>query len=457
MLIRGSNRRVRFIAPLIVLIFIVFRFRDGWLSLSFQGGDFSLPSITTQKDGSGAIEENVQHSISDSVEETHHELFSVSTADEKYFLIDFDNQRALNPNIIPHPVLKDTWIIVAQQQRSSVKKTVWSAELVCNAVFKNGVLGCENPPMILPIAATSDSPSKCQGKLKNFALNIGPHDARVFYGPRTPYVMYGSNSVFTCFGEWMLDFRLLVDWGYELFKVNQFRKATELQRPDSYGLIEKNWFVFWDKYGQIYAHYDTAPKRVFAKLEYDGSVGPDLAPLAAANDEICMAMFMPEVAPEAAPELESIHQATNSLLITLCKRSDSSCLATDLNTFIITIFQHKSFYKFHSVYEPYVMVFKQTAPFEIYGISKKPIWIHGRGKQGTGEKPRSLTVEESKSWNHTEMFYLTSLSWKTQGQKYHGYIDDVLFICFGIEDSQSAGIDVLAGDLLMDLGLCSTL
>jgi hypothetical protein len=466
MLIRGLKRLVAFVSPLVILIFIFLRFYDERLTSTwpFHGGQWterffpvwdtnhqhSKPlqdslSTTTSNEDSGTIETDLA--------ETHREVLSVSTADKRYFLIDFGEQGATNPSIIPHPLLNDTWIIVAQQQKNPViKNSVWFAELVCNAAFKDdgATLGCINPPVILPIAATSGD--KCVGDLAYFALNIGPHDARVFYGPKTPYTIYGSNSVYTCFGQWMLDFRMLVDWGFEVFAEKEFRKATELQRPAPYGPVEKNWFVFWDKHEEIYAHYDIAPRRVFAKLEYDGSVGQDLAPLAAADDEKCMAQYMPKV----APENESIHQATNSLSITLCKRSESSCEANDSNTFILTIVQHKSFYSFHSVYEPYVVLFQRTAPFKIYGISSKPIWIHGRGKAGEGPKPDFLSVEESRPWDQTEMFYITSLSWKTHGQKYHGYSDDVLFIAFGIEDSKAAGIDVLAGDLLVDLGLCPT-
>ena len=498
MSIRVLKRLVPFLVPLLILIFIVLRFyNERLITWPFQGGNRTVNafwvdtksqhpkpwqdslSVATSNDDSGAIENATaeiisnspgrtapasaqtlqptgqiqgvpEHSIYDDVDEVHREVFSVSTTDKKYFLIEFGDQEAMNPNIIPHPVLNDTWIIVAQQQKSSVKTSVWFAELVCNAVFKNGRLGCVNPPMILPIAATSGN--NCEGDLAYFEFNVGPHDARVFYGPGMPYAIYGSNSAYTCFGQWMLDFRMLVDWGFETFVEEEFRMATELRRPAPYGLVEKNWFVFWDKHEQIYAHYDIAPRRVFAKLEYDGSVGQDLAPLAAASDKVCMAKYMPKV----AVELESIHQATNSLSITLCKRLDSSCEANDSNTLILTIFQHKSFYSFHSVYEPYVMVFRQTAPFEIYGISQRPIWIHGRGKPGEGKKPEFLDGEESESWNQTEMFYITSLSWKAQGQKYHGYSDDVLFIAFGIEDSKTAGIDIVADDLLMDLGLCST-
>ncbi|KAK3939330.1 acyltransferase family-domain-containing protein [Diplogelasinospora grovesii] len=314
-----------------------------------------------------------------------------------------------------------------QQQTSNM--------LGCDARFVDGVLQCIGAPKNLPIAATLGD--KCEGDLAFMGWNVGPHDARVFYGPKKPYTLFGSNGGFTCFGMWLQDFRVLVDWGYEMFTQDDFRVATELQRPPPYGFVEKNWFVFWDKDKQMYAHYDVAPKRVFARLGADGSMaGQDLAPFAAATDEKCMGRYLPKL----APELESIHQATNSLSITLCRRADKSCQENDGNTFIFTIFQHKTYYDFHSEYEPYVMMFRQRAPFEIYGISRKPIWIHGR-QRSEGRR--------------TDMFYVVSMSWKTRGQKYHGYLDDVLFLSFGIEDKESGGIDVLASDLLMGLGLCS--
>ena len=253
---------------------------------------------------------------------------------------------------------------------------------------------------------------------------------------------------------------MLMDWGFELYAENEFRKATEIQRPGKYGRVEKNFFVFWDKKGAMYAHYDVAPKRVFAKLDFDGSVGRDLAPKAAINDDRCLAKYLPKVVkPLSTQDAESIHQATNSLKITLCKRSDSSCRESDANTFIFTIYHHKGFYSFHSIYEAYVMAFRQTAPFEIYGMSKKPIWINGRNKMRPDPQQEGdmvIAEGEPKSWIETEMLYITSLSWKTQGQKYHGYIDDILFITFGVEDSRTAGIDIVAGDLFVDLGLCST-
>ncbi|KAF7592538.1 hypothetical protein BBP40_012762 [Aspergillus hancockii] len=388
---------------------------------------------------------------------THIVLQSVSTPDKKLFKIDFGGRQAINPSIIPRPDQPNTWIITAQLHKLAKDRenSIWFAELVCDAVFRDGgrTLGCTESPLILPIAATVGDSNNCLGELSFFTLNVGPHDARVFYGPDAPYTIYGSNSRFTCFGQWIQDFRPLVDWKAttDILSDHGFRQATELQRPLPYGAVEKNFFLFWDAAGQAYVHYDVAPSRVFARLQLDGSVGADLSLLAASSDAQCLQRYLPTL---NDPEMESIHQATNSLAITLCSRSDPTCQVSDLNTYILTIFQHKTFYSFHSVYEPYVMLFRRTAPFDIYGLSSKPLWISGRGTPGHGKKPDSLTAEESKTWNHTEMLYVTSISWKTHGQKYHGYADDVLFVAFGREDENTAGIDVVAGDLLKDIGLC---
>ena len=368
--------------------------------------------------------------------ETHTEVFSVSTAERKHFEVRFGHY-VFNPNIIAHPTQENTWYIVGQrwthpkqQQQGAVAE-----EVGCTAQFIGGVLMCIDLVRVLPYAPTTGD--KCEGAISYFNLNVGPHDARIFYGPEKPYTIYGSNSGFTCFGQWIQDFRKLVDWEqHELLTNVDFEAGTELHRPAPYSAIEKNWFVFWDKYDQMHAHYDMFPRRAFAKLESDGSVGPDLAPVAADLDERCMSRYLPKL----PAELESIHQATNSLKITLCNRDDPLCKPDDSNTFIMSIIQHKTYYDWHSEYEPYVMLFHQRAPYELYAISKNPIWIHGRRR---------------KNDQQTEMFYVTSANWKARGVKYHGFLDDDLFLAFGIEDKQSGAIDVRAADLLVDLGLCS--
>lgn len=379
----------------------------------------------------------------------HTELQSVTTQDRKFFRIKFGTEVTFNPNILPHPHHESTWIIVAQ--RGGVVQP--SIELVCNAKFINDTLMCMDPdgrdfgePEPLPIEPTTAvaDASKCPHELDFVTINYGPRDARVLYGPRDPFVVYGSNSKYTCFGQWIQDFRGLVpDWKTDVGgapsggQAFTDRAGTELQRQPPYGVMEKNWFLFWDAKGDPYVHFDLTPSRSFAKLNADGTVGAeDLALNSAKTDAKCLARYLP---PLLGTTLESVHQATNSLSVTLCKRADPACKPTKDNTFVFTIFQHKTYYQFHATYHPYVMVFRQTAPFEVWAVSKRPLWISGRTLMPSGD---------------TEMFYVTSISWRDKGQTYHGYADDVLFLAFGIEDKESAGMDVLAGDLLANLGLC---
>ena len=338
----------------------------------------------------------------------------------------------MNPNILPHPTLANTWIIVAQRKYEEASPEF--KELACEAIIWDDTLRCQGLPTALPIAATAGG--KCDGDLSYFNLNVGPHDARFFYGPEKPYIVFGSNSMFTCFGQFIQSFSALADWSNNTSSQDDFHVATELQRPNSWGNIEKNWFPFWDEEGRMYIHHDIRPARVFAQVQLDGSVGPDLGALAAASDEKCILKYMPEL----APELESIHQATNSLKVTMCPNAAQGCRPNKDNTFIISIYQHKTYYNFHSVYEPYVMVFKQQAPFRIHAMSRRPLWIHGR--------------EWHPERNTSDMFYVTSISWKSRERRYGGFLDDEVFIAFGIEDENAGGIDVLASELLGDLGLC---
>lgn len=397
-------------------------------------------------------DQNEGKSPTPDIAESHLEIFSQSRSDGKYYPIDFGDYEAINPNMIPHPQFKDTWILVAQQQRSNISETVWFAELTCNAVFTSDRIVCTKSPLILPIAPTTGD--KCVGELEHFQWSIGPHDARVSFDPLGPYAIFGSQSSNTCFGQWMQDLRTLVDWGRvdNPSETSPFWAPLDLQRPPPYSPVEKNWFPFWNLDGKMYLHYDISPARVFAELLPDGSVGPDLAAPIQSTDSACLAKYLPSL----PPDNESIHQSTNSLSITLCNRSDPTCTPNTENTFIMATVQHKRFYNLHSTYEPYVLLFRQTKPFTLHAISEKPIWVHGRGVAGE-KKPRKLSAQEGEvpEWKETEMFYITSINWMREGQRYHGYLDDTVLLGFGIEDEGAGVLDVRAGELLGGMGSCA--
>jgi len=381
----------------------------------------------------------------------YRELFSLSTTNRRFSSIFTGGVNIYNPNIIPHPIDHNLWIMIAQHEQSGQDISV-SEEMTCNVGLLDGTMVCTAEPTVLPIEPSIAG--NCTEEFAYFNFRSGPRDARMYYGPDAPYIMYGSQSSHSCIGIWMEDARMLLDdFNAERSVVPKlFTHATEVQRPPPVRGMEKNFFLFWDGENKAYAHHDIFPHRVFAQLSFDGSVGPDLAVNSASKDDVCLTMYMPPLTPTD----ESIHQATNSLSITLCKRMDIGCIPNDSNTFIFTIFHHKSYHDWHGVYEPYVMVFQRNAPFTIYAISQRPLWIHGRA--ALTKDTHSLLYENDPSKEipdgHTEMFYVTSISWKTHGQKYHGYLDDPLFLAFGIEDTRAGLIDVLAEDLFQDLGLC---
>lgn len=151
MLPRELRRLLPFVGPVVVLVFFITRLYDKSLVAlpSFTSPSSDSKSKSPQKPG-----KQIGHPAAGYLEGRYHEIYSVSTSDKKYFPVKFDKQHSINPNAIPHPFLENTWIIVSQQQRSDVKTTVWFAELVCNAAFKDDTLSCIDPPMILPISKT---------------------------------------------------------------------------------------------------------------------------------------------------------------------------------------------------------------------------------------------------------------------------------------------------------------
>jgi hypothetical protein len=117
-----------------------------------------LPTSPTSASASSqtAVEhlKHIGHPYAGYTEGAYREIFSVSTSDRKYFKIDFSPRRGMNPNVIPHPTLENTWFIVAQLDDHAVEGTVWSAELVCTAGFTGGKLKCREAPLVLTIGKT---------------------------------------------------------------------------------------------------------------------------------------------------------------------------------------------------------------------------------------------------------------------------------------------------------------
>ncbi|KAL2164005.1 hypothetical protein VTH06DRAFT_3219 [Thermothelomyces fergusii] len=368
--------------------------------------------------------------------ETHFEVFSQSTADAEFFDLRFDHD-VFTPSLIPHPKVNDTWYMVAQlpakRERGGI---VWAREIGCLAQFYKGALMCIEKAQRLPYKATPSR--KCEGEAELLKRQRGPRDTRVFFGPTNPWTVYGSNSATGCYGQFIQDFRAFDVLGPEWMASvahRDFRIGSEIQRSPPSNPVQKDYFVFWDKHDTMHVHYDMFPTRAYAKLEPHGKTGPNLAGKTANSDSQCLRRSLPKLADKS----ESIRQATNSLRVTLCSRSDAKCTPDDGNTFIMTLVQHQTDFVEHSEYEPYVVLFRQRPPFELYAISRLPLWISGRTRnQGLP----------------TDVVSVTSANWRDRGLNYHGYLDDVVMLAFQYGNRHPAAIDVLAGDLLVGLRLC---
>lgn len=420
--------------------------------------EFDDPDAPTELDGWMFHEDPDMHEILvPPVAESHYTISSLSGEYGKYFDLDFRGRRGINPNIIPHPSFDDKWILVALQDSlwGDEIQSAFKAEMVCLASFVDGTLRCDDHPTTLPIRSTrSDNCDLPGDKIAGLvALSLGPHDARVFFGPENPYILYGSLSTHhnVCLGQWIQDFRMLVEWGPFLTIDVDYGVAKDLQRPPPMRPIEKNYFVFWSPDGRMFAHYDLEPRRAFAQIDLEGRAGRNLALRTRDHDARCWARWEAET-----PWANGTHQATNSLSVTLCKRSEEGCAEREENTFIMHIFQKKLSYAGHAYYLPYVMLFRRSPPFALYAITAKPFWI--QGQRAAGEELEEEELEKlgwfEKPREHHEMMYVTSMNWKEKDKKYHGFLDDAVFLGFGREDRVTSAMDVLAGELIGELVMC---
>lgn len=156
MLLPRSLFRVFVVPAALIVIILLTLF--GWPSrLPFQRPTSPLVSTSQSQRTStpeGQQPKHIGHPQAGYAAGAYREILSVSTADRKFFKIDFSPHRGINPNVIPHPTLKDHWLVMGMFDSHVVENSAWSAELVCTATFKGDVLACIDPPLILSIGKT---------------------------------------------------------------------------------------------------------------------------------------------------------------------------------------------------------------------------------------------------------------------------------------------------------------
>ena len=381
-----------------------------------------------------------------------------------------------------------------------------------------GGMRCFTPSFTLSVPPT---PAKhCEGKFGTYVDIPGFHDPRTFWSGRgEPLMMVNTQYISTpiacqllpanerynrsryaCFGLWLIDLRTLHPSLSTLLSnspnraslgpLKSYASLTELTRnpPSTRSPIEKNWMLFFPSTGESYIHYDlSTPRsgRTFAKLLGSGLTTTNLTdPL-----EIPCIQDLETEAKEKNPARKggTWHQATNSLRLILCNRSDKLCKPGRENTVFIALIHRKfpNVFKLPLRYERYFIAWEAMPPFSMLGISKHPLLLANETASGWSasdnwedDPANQELVQSHKSWktidgqvsNTTEPYrgkgywayftYTVSIAyaWGREGdeveEKNVGYLDDEVVLSIGVDDRGQGFARVKAGDLVQCMRAC---
>ena len=311
-----------------------------------------------------------------------------------------------------------------------------------------------------------------------------------------------TRSRYACFGLWIIDLRSLYPPLQQLLSssptfptlgpLKSYPTLTELTRnpADTRAAIEKNWFLFFPSSGESYIHYDLpSPRggprgRTFAKLLGNGLTTTNLTdPL----EQPCLRELADIDEPDPVKRGGTWHQATNSLRLILCNRSDPTCKAGSANTIFFAIIHRKypNPLRLPLRYERFFIAWAATPPFGMLGISRHPILMGNETASGwppsqnwdddeanaeivARTKEAGINATEPYGGKNNWAYFTYSVSiaygWGRQPRArkmgdevedlHVGYMDDEVMLGIGVDDKGQAFSRVRAGELLQCLRPC---
>lgn len=129
-----------------------------------------------------------------------------------------------------------------------------------------------------------------------------------------------------------------------------------------------------------------------------------------------------------------VHQSTPMLSVTLCDRG--ACKPSPNNTVLIGMVQRR--YDFPTWYDRRIATYSSVAPYKMLSVSKK-LTYHGETESGTY------------AWTGSMVYYTHHRHFPPPN---HGFLDDEIWLSFGIKDADGGWIDVQARDLIEDQYFC---
>ncbi|KAK9239750.1 hypothetical protein V1525DRAFT_16897 [Lipomyces kononenkoae] len=319
-----------------------------------------------------------------------------------------------NPNILPFPKsYKHPYIGFARQ---SPQKGLYHHEIVwCEMDWADTpaigrkTLACVGKETKVDLAEWGTPAGLCK-KVSYLALKQGLADPRILFSPwGEPLMIVGTNGQSNCMNQFVIDLRVVVpglNWKMKLQGVPiRFKQLTELPRPQ-YNEIEKNWFLMWDEINVGYVQHEIEDRSVSllfgARSKQVNIASPGIPE--------CISSLKKKL--DGVEHLNEIHQATNSLRVTLC---DFPCIPTIHNTVIIELMHMKYKNHFEIFYRRYAIIMNATAPFNIIGRTGNLMYA------GTDEKSMLYTV--SITWDHEH--YRAHEDWNEFTHGGQWYLDEI--------------------------------
>ncbi|KAM5349636.1 hypothetical protein ACJ41O_006141 [Fusarium nematophilum] len=307
---------------------------------------------------------------------------------------------------------------------------------------------------------------KAQPKMDQY---IGPEDMKLFWTRKGAPILiftYQVDDENLCEGMFLIDARAAVPelvgaLGRHARKMPpiQFQEPTPLRRTPPEGhesdgryQREKNWaptqsifaededeLMFMVETGNLFkwAGLEKPLEEVTLGTDRESAVEAPYPPDLAEGDETwhseektCMHDVM--------QTNRGVHQSTPMLSLTLCDRGE--CEPSEDNTVMISMVQQRHDRPAYPAtwYDHRIAVYAAAPPFNLMGVSKK-LSYHGE-------------VHTAYTWTGSMVFLANQTG--IPGNRSHGYLDDEIWLSFGIGDSAPGWLDIKASELVTDHYFC---
>ncbi|KAK9450332.1 uncharacterized protein V1518DRAFT_413573 [Limtongia smithiae] len=320
---------------------------------------------------------------------------------------------AYNPNLLPypigspHPYIGFARVTPKEGEIGHHELVYCDMEWSSTPVIKRRILTCASgKAAAVPLPEWESPEGFCSEELSFLTLKNGHTDPRIFFSTRgEPLMIIGTNGIHNCLHQYIIDLRAVVPGLSTKMNLDslpvRFAQLTELNRREI-NEIEKNWFILYDPNGREYVHHDIA-NRSLSVFDNPHIAGTEVRNIANPTPSEVLSLLKDYSNDENSAN--HMHQATNSLRVTLC---DFPCIPTIHNTVLIEIIHVKYKNIFEIFYRRYVIVMNATAPFDIIGRTPNLMYA------GTDEQTMIYTV--SMAWDHNH--YRRHVPWDEE--KYGG-------------------------------------